>query len=247
MSDEHRGNERQALVARLQQAAHDCVRYPGMNAANLSPLLFEAAAALTPGDAAALAAPPAAPPADLVALVREVLACAYQLDNKPHLLFAAVRRLALALPDAFTDATVRMLDEAYSRAERLLPDAPRVPDTPQGCINCGETGQGGYYTDEGRVGSFCRECWEFLCDEFAAPRVPDTPQGWTPEYIAGALAKAYPPKIQEGDVIEFAYGNDPPMFQRVTHPASVEDWNGKLRNRVRGIYRRIAPPQEPPR
>lgn len=61
---------------------------------------------------------------------------------------------------------------------------------------------------------------------------------WTPEYIAGALSKAYPSSvmIESGDVIEFAHGNDAPMLQRVTDTAAVEDWNGKLRDRVRQVY-----------
>ena len=73
-----------------------------------------------------------APQDDLVALVRDVLACAWQLDNKPHLMFSAVRRLALAMPDDVTDTTVRLLDEARERAYLLLaaPVAVPAPKTP---------------------------------------------------------------------------------------------------------------------
>lgn len=62
---------------------------------------------------------------------------------------------------------------------------------------------------------------------------------WTPEYIVSALARAYPQSsvIELNDVIEFAHGDDAPMFQRLTHPCAVEDWNGKLRDRVLGIYK----------
>jgi hypothetical protein len=70
---------------------------------------------------------------------------------------------------------------------------------------------------------------------------------WTP---ASALSKAYPPSgmIEPGDVIEFAHGNDAPMLQRLTHPAAVEDWNGKLRDRVRQVYtpKAQAPPASDP-
>ena len=34
-----------------------------------------------------------------------------------------------------------------------------------GCINCGETKQGGYETEE--VGPFCAECWDYLAKHFA--------------------------------------------------------------------------------
>jgi len=47
------------------------------------------------------------------------------------------------------------------------------------------------------------------------------------------------PVIEVGDVIEFAHGNDAPLFQRLSHPAAVEDWNGKLGARVLAVYRAI--------
>lgn len=78
-----------------------------------------------------------------------------------------------------------------------------------------------------------------------ASPVPQPAERWTPEYIADALTRAYPREtavIECGDVIEYAHGDDAPVFQRLTHPAAVEDWNGKLRNRVRGVYKHAAAP-----
>jgi len=67
------------------------------------------------------------------------------------------------------------------------------------------------------------------------------------------------PVIEVGDVIEFAHGNDAPLFQRLSHPAALEDWNGKLGARVLAVYRaiwrreahddharKVAPPEEMP-
>lgn len=74
--------------------------------------------------AAVIAALRAPAPPTLVALVDDVLACAWQLDNKPHLLFSALRRLAVAMPNDATATTVRLLDEARDRAHLLLSPAP---------------------------------------------------------------------------------------------------------------------------
>lgn len=56
--------------------------------------------------------------------------------------------------------------------------------------------------------------------------------------ISGSVLRECPPQvvIEPGDVIEFAHGDDAPMLQRLTHQAAVEDWNGKLRDRVRAVY-----------
>jgi hypothetical protein len=46
-----------------------------------------------------------------------------------------------------------------------------------GCINCGEEDDGGYVTgfegdsNEGAVGPFCSQCWEFLREHFARASV----------------------------------------------------------------------------
>ena len=36
-----------------------------------------------------------------------------------------------------------------------------------GCVSCGESHDGGYFTGEGEVGPFCKVCWDFLRAEFA--------------------------------------------------------------------------------
>jgi len=47
------------------------------------------------------------------------------------------------------------------------------------------------------------------------------------------------PTIEPWDVIKFAHGNDAPLLQQLSHPAALEDWNGKLGARVLAVYRAI--------
>lgn len=58
-------------------------------------------------------------------------------------------------------------------------------------------------------------------------------------YLGAESAEDDRVEICPGDVILFAHGSDAPMLQVLHHPAAIEDWNGKLRPRVRAIYRKI--------
>jgi hypothetical protein len=82
---------------------------------------------------------------------------------------------------AHIDTFVKALDGLFKNNEQqdLLnasaghpPTQAAVGPQPEGCINCGERHDGGYLTgfegdiDEGNVGPFCSQCWEFLGDFF---------------------------------------------------------------------------------
>lgn len=54
--------------------------------------------------------------------------------------------------------------------------ADDVVNDARDCINCGDRDQGGYWTADGNVGSFCATCWDYL-QEITRPAEPE---GWQP-------------------------------------------------------------------
>ncbi len=65
------------------------------------------------------------------------------------------------------DTAIEHVRDAAPEAERPRTPPESAAQTP--CINCGEFG--GYETNEGNVGAFCEQCWQFLKAEFA-PAAP---------------------------------------------------------------------------
>jgi hypothetical protein len=82
--------------------------------------------------------------------------------TRPQILAIVQQRAATAARDAQLGADFAE-DAGIWRAiaQALQEDRPR-----KGCINCGEADDGGYETVEGRVSSFCSQCWEYLREEF---------------------------------------------------------------------------------
>jgi hypothetical protein len=74
-----------------------------------------------------------------------------------------------------------MIDWDYERSRCWFPGSSEAAPAPaeeretpvEGCINCGESNDGGYMSgfegdaDEGAVGPFCSQCWEFLRETFS--------------------------------------------------------------------------------
>jgi len=71
----------------------------------------------------------------------------------------------------YTDAGVAWLTAA-DQLEAALALSVDPPRQEYGCINCGEAHDGGYvsgwegHINEGAVGPFCSQCWEFLRETF---------------------------------------------------------------------------------
>ena len=107
--------------------------------------------------------------------LEQALAAGPQADMKP--LASAMRKM---LPPALLAEVVAHLDPLTPFVEflRATPPAPPAvipPHEPAACINCGERHDGGFesgwdgHINEGAVGPFCSQCWEFLRETFCPP------------------------------------------------------------------------------
>jgi len=130
------------------------------------------------------------------------------------------------------------VDDALSAIERLREALTRISlgtDAPDADVS-GDR-QHGLHCGVEDVN--CRDRYEGADYGYASG--VDRALEWARNEADSALEAPSPsmPVIEVGDVIEFAHGNDAPMSQRLSHPAAVEDWNGKLGARVLAVYREI--------